>query len=375
MSQKLEYELKGKSDVEQVTGRAKKSVDELQNSFQKAGTEISKKLAGMFSAAVIFDRALNFVVKTVREFGEVADKAEQSGLSFEQWQRLAYAANQSGVSVQSLAKATRQLRTDMAAGAGGDQKMVERFQALGITMEQLKSGDASAVFIAIAAALAGSADESDRLLITTTFFGDKIGSEILPMLSEFKKLQKDIADAPIVDEKTLKVLADYNDKIDRIILKMKVFVATLLKINEFLNPRGAEVDPVTKQIVPGWRMNEIDKEREEARKKNAPSTSSQSKAVLDVISKQNGGKPKEVKSETDKAANTKGSTPSGTASSVSGNVIGVGQNPVVSAIHEQVEIAKQQLDYLRIMATKGANAGPPADLTDKGATPNTPAKR
>jgi len=58
--------------------------------------------------------------------------------------------------------------------------------------------------------------------------------------------------------------------------------------------------------------------------------------------------------------------------SVSGNVIGVGANPVLSAIHEQVELAKQQLEYLRMIASKGESAGPPPDLTDKGATPATP---
>ena len=61
------------------------------------------------------------------------------------------------------------------------------------------------------------------------------------------------------------------------------------------------------------------------------------------------------------------------ASHVSGNVIGVGANPVLSAIHEQVELAKQQLEYLRMIASKGDKAGPPADLTEKGATPDTPA--
>jgi hypothetical protein len=60
------------------------------------------------------------------------------------------------------------------------------------------------------------------------------------------------------------------------------------------------------------------------------------------------------------------------AVSVSGNVIGVGANPVLSAIHEQVELAKQQLEYLRMIAAKGDSAGPPPDLTDKGATPATP---
>jgi hypothetical protein len=81
---------------------------------------------------------------------------------------------------------------------------------------------------------------------------------------------------------------------------------------------------------------------------------------------------KPEKSEIEKAANTKGSTPTGAASSVSGNVIGVGQNPVISAMHEQIEIAKQQLEYLRMIAAKGGNSGPPSDLTDKGAVPVTP---
>jgi hypothetical protein len=59
-------------------------------------------------------------------------------------------------------------------------------------------------------------------------------------------------------------------------------------------------------------------------------------------------------------------------SSDTGNVIGVGSNPVLSAIHEQVELAKQQLEYLRMIAAKGDKAGPPPDLTEKGATPSTP---
>jgi hypothetical protein len=60
------------------------------------------------------------------------------------------------------------------------------------------------------------------------------------------------------------------------------------------------------------------------------------------------------------------------ANSFSGNVIGVGQNPVISAIHEQTEIAKQQLEYLRLLAYKNATA-PSPNITDKGATPATPA--
>jgi hypothetical protein len=60
------------------------------------------------------------------------------------------------------------------------------------------------------------------------------------------------------------------------------------------------------------------------------------------------------------------------AASISGNIIGVGSNPVLSAIHEQTELAKQQVEYLQIIASKGTGT-PSADVTDKGATPVTPA--
>jgi hypothetical protein len=60
------------------------------------------------------------------------------------------------------------------------------------------------------------------------------------------------------------------------------------------------------------------------------------------------------------------------AQSMSGNIIGVGANPVVTALHEQQVIAMQQLAYLQIIASKGTGT-PSADVTDKGATPVTPA--
>lgn len=398
MSQKLEYELKGKSDVEQVTGRAKKSVDSLSNSFKQAGNDIVKRLTGMFAATVLFDKALNFVVGTFRELGDVADQVERSGISSDQFQRLAYAAQQSGVSVAALAKATRQLRVDMAEAATGTGKKVEMFKALGISLEQLKSGDVSAVFMAIANALAGSADDSERLLITTAFFGDKIGNDILPLLADYERLSKDIANAPIVDAKTLKMIGDYNDGIDSIVSKMKVFVAYIFraydaysrfvgKIAETVAEFGFNLQdkflPDSLKGIGGKITSEILSKTPHTGALVAMGADGSVKVPAAAPTSKGGEAAKALiaaigsagKSEKEKAADTKGSTPSGTASSVSGNVIGVGQNPVVSAIHEQVEVAKQQLDYLRIMATKGATAGPPADLTDKGATPTTPAKR
>jgi hypothetical protein len=389
MSQKLEYELKGKSDVEQVTGRAKKSVETLGQSFKQAGSSIIKNLAGMFGAAVLFNKAMNLISGTFKELGEVADQVDRSGLSAEQFQKLAYAAQQSGVSVSALAKATRQLRIDMAEAAAGTGKKVEMFQALGISMDQLKSGDASAVFLAISKAMAGSADDSERLLISTAFFGDKIGNDILPLLNDYLKLSKDIANAPIVDAKTLKLIGDYNDGMDSITAKMKVFVAYIFSAydaySKFISkiaetvatfgfdiadkvlPRGTaaaaasagiKYNPLTGPLLALGADGSV-----KAKAASAPANSgAAAKALLAAI----GGAPKVEK---EKAADSKSSN----ASSVSGNVIGVGQNPVITALQEQQAIARQQLAYLQIIAAYMVTTNASGDLTASGATPRTPA--
>lgn len=391
MSQKLEYELKGKSDVEQVTGRAKKSVETLGQSFKKAGDDIVKKITGMVAGAVLFDKAINLITGTFKELGEVADQVDRSGISATQFQQLAYAAQQSGVSISVLAKATRQLRVDMAEAAAGTGKKVEMFKQLGISMEQLKSGDATAVFMAISNALQGSADDSERLLITTTFFGDKIGNDIIPLLNDFQKLQKDIANAPIVDEKTLKMIGDYNDGMDRLNAKMKVLVAHIFsaydayskwmsKVAEdaasgifgLLNKIGigGAASNLVVNAMPMTPMGSAlvamgaDGSTTPTGQAKAANTGEKTKALLDAIKAG-------TKTEKDKSADTKGS--SSNATGVSGNVIGVGQNPIVSAIHEQVEVAKQSLEFLRMIAAKGPSAGPSPNLTNKGATPVTPA--
>ena len=390
MSQKLEYELKGKSDVEQVTGRAKKSVETLGQSFKQAGSSIVKNLAGMFGAAVLFNKAMSLISGTFKELGEVADQVDRSGLSADQFQKLAYAAQQSGVSVSALAKATRQLRIDMAEAAAGTGKKTEMFKALGISMDQLKNGDASAVFLAISAALAGSADDSERLLISTAFFGDKIGNDILPMLSEYQKLSKDIANAPIVDAKTLKLIGDYNDGMDEINARIKVFTANVFaaynayskfmsKIAESVATFGFNV--ADKILPPGAAasvasvgvsanpvglaavMSGLDGSNTGSKRgASAPVNSgAAAKALLAAI----GGA---TKPEKEKAASTKSSD----VSAVSGNVIGVGQNPVVTAIQEQQAIAREQLACLQVIAAKGTSS-PSGDVTASGAVPSTPA--
>jgi len=387
MSQKLEYELKGKSDVEQVTGRAKKSVETLGQSFKKAGDDIVKKLTGMFAGAVLFDKALNFLVSTFSDLDKMADQVDRSGLSAEKFQQLAWAAKMTGVEMSVLAKATRQLRVDMAEAAAGTGKKIALFKALGVTMEQLKSGDATAVFLALAKSMAGTADDSERLIISTAMFGDKIGNDILPMLADFQKLNKDIGDAPIVDEKTLKAIGEYNDQMDRLNASLVRLAAGFVSVYQsyskwaekvaedvatgmfdFLDevgPRGAAANLSTTAIKYtgiGGALVVMGADGSTRPTGGVAPTGSSSNAAAVLAAAKAGSTEKE------KAADTKVSA----ISSFSGNVIGVGANPVVSALQEQQAIARDQLTCLQIIASKGTGPGS-SDVTASGATPSTPA--
>jgi hypothetical protein len=73
-----------------------------------------------------------------------------------------------------------------------------------------------------------------------------------------------------------------------------------------------------------------------------------------------------------KAKTEKKEASSAIPGSVSGNVIGVGANPVVTALQEQQAIAREQLAVLQVIASKGSS-GPTGDVTASGATPSTPA--
>lgn len=388
MSQKLEYELKGKSDVEQVTGRAKKSVETLGQSFKKAGDDIVKKFAGMFAGAVLFDKAVGFLTNTFSDLDQVADQIDRSGISSTQFQQLAWAAKMSGVELSVVAKATRQLRVDMAEAATGAGKKVEMFKALGISMEQLKSGDAKAVFLAISEAMGGTADDSERLLIATAFFGDTIGSNILPLLADFEKLQKDIANAPVVDEKTLKRIGEYNDGIDRLAASFQKLAANIFNAydtySKFVEKMAGGYADFVFNILEKVGLGDSAASILTGAIDKTPMGFALTTMGAD------GTKPQGVAAassgdEAKKAAKTAGVLAAVKAAmnpdkdkapnNISGNVIGVGQNPVIAAMQEQTEVAKQSLDYLRIIASQKASNVPSPDLTDKGATPVTPASR
>jgi hypothetical protein len=214
----------------------------------------------------------------------------------------------------------------------------------------------------------------------------------MPMLNDFQKLQKDIADAPIVDAKTLKAIGEYNDGMDRLNASMVKLVAGIFsaydayskwasKVAEdaasgifgFLNKIGlggaastavTTAMPLTPMGAALTTMGADGSTRPTGGAAGPANADAKAKALLAAIKA--GGKD-----EKEKAADSK-SGPGG-MSNVSGNVIGVGSNPIVNELKEQQGIAREQLTCLQILAQRLGYQASVMDVTASGATPSTPA--
>jgi hypothetical protein len=150
------------------------------------------------------------------------------------------------------------------------------------------------------------------------------------------------------------------------------------------DPRGKSmVEDILNKLPPGMRSsaafntaNNMSREKvtqdkvqaliaEDAAKENWEETQRKQKLAAERIRKEE----EEAKV---KAAKQTGKEGLSAPNSMSGNIIGVGQNPVVTALQEQQAIQREQLAYLQIIASN-KTASPAADVTASGATPSTPA--
>jgi len=131
-------------------------------------------------------------------------------------------------------------------------------------------------------------------------------------------------------------------------------------------------------INPRFTANMANREDVQKRAVEAFSSSDQGKAMANWEETQRKQKlaaeriRKEEEEAKVKAAKQTGKEGLSAPNSMSGNIIGVGQNPVVTALQEQQAIQREQLAYLQIIASN-KTASPAADVTASGATPSTPA--
>lgn len=235
MSNSVKYSVDGDTNIEQVTGRVKKGVGEMNGQFQQLEGRIKSAFIQSFGAVAIFDKGLqmvttgfNYLKDAVVEYAKVGDEAAKSGINAEEYQRLSYAAKQSGLSIESLTKANKEFKKFVYDAKNGGIEQTKMLIGLGFTQEEITSGNIqlSESFLRVSDALAGIQDEATKSAILMALYGAK-NSDVMSMMSEGRsQLAKTFANAPLVSSKDIEDLKTLGDLIDRVKTKAKATTAS-----------------------------------------------------------------------------------------------------------------------------------------------------
>ena len=116
---------------------------------------------------------------------ELSKLSQKTGLSVESLSLLKPVAEQSGVSLEGLAKGLAKLATTMVDAAGGSKEPLEAFQRLGVSFQdaagQLRPTED--VLMQLADAFAAMPDGAEKSALAVKLFG-KAGVELIPFLNQ-----------------------------------------------------------------------------------------------------------------------------------------------------------------------------------------------
>lgn len=229
MARKLEMELVAKSNAEVVLNRAAKAAENF-------GADLAKRLTANFGAMALLDKAwagiqmgIDFTASSLKKYGDIADQAQKSGMDGEDFQRLSYAAQEAGVAMTVVGKAARELRILMKDASIGNELARQKLIALGFTEEQIKNGTIKAtdVFLQLANAMEQAGTDADKLAIMTAIFGDKVSTDLLPLLDQTRsKLRETFTNIPVMDNQALRDLDNMYDKLGKIRLILEYIAAS-----------------------------------------------------------------------------------------------------------------------------------------------------
>lgn len=338
---------------------AKSNADVVLNRIAKAsenfGSDLAKRFTQNFGAMALVDKAwagiqsaISYTAQSMKKYGDIADAAAKAGMDGEDFQRLAYAADQAGVAMNVVGKAARELRILMKDAANGNELARQKLIALGFTEEQIKNGTIKTtdVFLQLANAMEKSASDADKLAIMTAIFGDKVSTDLLPLLDQTRaKLRETFTETPIMDNKALRDLDNMWDKLNRIKLILDYISASFgYGIIFGRDKSGAAVQGLGEAIIPGG--GQIVK-------------SAQALAGAAI-----GGADSPAGTDTGTPANAAALAALGTKigeASLGSGVIGVGASPQVAAI----EKSNEKLDSIDSKLGELVRAGIDNDFTKR----------
>jgi hypothetical protein len=172
-----------------VTARIGVDDSRLRRGIDDAGKWTASKFKAIgVAAAASFATAfaVGQVQKAIDTTAQIKELSEQTGLSTEEFQRLAYQVRQAGGSMQDVVMAANTLDRQMAKGREGNKQSIKDFETLGLTMEDLANPSRLDVINKIQAAFMSikGSDRGNFLDALRRLFGDDSAKRFIAAFQE-----------------------------------------------------------------------------------------------------------------------------------------------------------------------------------------------
>jgi hypothetical protein len=191
-----------KADMRQLSAAAKK-----ENVGDAFTGKIQAVVAGVSVAGTV--AALRSVAGT---FDEISDAADKMGESTDTIQRIKFAAEQSGSSIDALSGGF--IKLEKALGDVENSKARDALADMGLTAEQLAAMPLDEKLIAFSAAFEKAREKGTGVNDIMTLLG-KSAADLIPLLSQGEEgIRAMLADAPVLASEAVDALAQLNDEMD-----------------------------------------------------------------------------------------------------------------------------------------------------------------
>jgi hypothetical protein len=199
----------------------KKGLKSASDQFKKFGRQAAVAGAGVSAAG---SAVLAPLLASTHVFAEMGDEihkmSARTGVSVTALSELAFAAEQSGASVQDMEKAFFGLSRQMFAASQGAKGPKDALAELGLSFHELENLSPEEQFMAISEGLANIEDMSVRGAIAQKLFG-RAGRQMLPMLAEgadgIRRLRQEANElGRSMSEEDANAAAEYTDAMNRL---------------------------------------------------------------------------------------------------------------------------------------------------------------
>jgi hypothetical protein len=226
------------AQFEQGAARARKTSDQtagyIRTRFGSVGASIKSSVSGLI-AGLTAGTILAAGKAALEYAGHLGELADTLGLTTKDLQTFSYAAGQVGISQEELESGIQKLTISMGKAQVGSQAQIKAFNAIGISIDQLRGKDAGEVFRMIADKLQNVTDRSQRAAVEVALFG-KAGAKLDNLLSGSQGRLSDLADAAerlglVLSDEQIQKADETADKLEAIKTVLKAQIAGVIADN------------------------------------------------------------------------------------------------------------------------------------------------